>query len=216
MVPLIMLNVWREACRHIEIDRSAASISRLLSERIPLDQVLIRRFDAEHGSMVDVAAAPARAGGSLSADRRQYTPGELRRVLDWYASGRLLRRGAPESGVLSLLLPPAITADVVAVPLHSQDKPTGVLLVTAVESGRFDSAHEQMLDALREPFSVALENDRRIHEMATLREAAQADRGALLRGSAEPNWLTRSSASRPGCGKSWSGSPWFPTRTCPC
>jgi transcriptional regulator with GAF, ATPase, and Fis domain len=37
-----------------------------------------------------------------------------------------------------------------------------------------------MLEALREPFSVALENDRRIHEMAALREAAEADRRSLL------------------------------------
>src|SRR5258707_12293335 len=37
-----------------------------------------------------------------------------------------------------------------------------------------------MAAALLEPFSAALENDRRLHELATLREAAEADRRSLL------------------------------------
>ena len=37
------------------------------------------------------------------------------------------------------------------------------------------------MDALREPLSAALANDRRLHELAALREAAEADRRTLLR-----------------------------------
>ena len=37
-----------------------------------------------------------------------------------------------------------------------------------------------MLEALLEPFSAALENDRRLHELAALRQAAEADRRSLL------------------------------------
>jgi transcriptional regulator with GAF, ATPase, and Fis domain len=37
-----------------------------------------------------------------------------------------------------------------------------------------------MLEALLDPFSAALENDRRLHELAALREAAEADRRSLL------------------------------------
>jgi transcriptional regulator with GAF, ATPase, and Fis domain len=38
-----------------------------------------------------------------------------------------------------------------------------------------------MLALLQEPLAVALENDRRLHELAALREAAEADRRSLLR-----------------------------------
>ncbi|RIK76805.1 MAG: Fis family transcriptional regulator, partial [Planctomycetota bacterium] len=38
-----------------------------------------------------------------------------------------------------------------------------------------------MIAALQEPLAVALENDRRLHELAALREAAEADRRSLLR-----------------------------------
>jgi transcriptional regulator with GAF, ATPase, and Fis domain len=37
-----------------------------------------------------------------------------------------------------------------------------------------------MVESLLEPFSAALENDRRLHELALLREAAEADRSSLL------------------------------------
>ena len=37
-----------------------------------------------------------------------------------------------------------------------------------------------MVELLLEPFSAVLENDRRMHELATLREAAEADRRSLL------------------------------------
>ena len=37
-----------------------------------------------------------------------------------------------------------------------------------------------MVEALLDPFSAALENDRRLAELAALREAAEADRRSLL------------------------------------
>ncbi len=40
--------------------------------------------------------------------------------------------------------------------------------------------HQDLAAALLEPFSAALENDRRLHELATLREAAEAERRSLL------------------------------------
>ena len=54
-------------------------------------------------------------------------------------------------------------------------------LWTAAPECRFDETHRELLEQLREPVSVALENDRRIHEMASIRDAAAADRGGLGR-----------------------------------
>jgi transcriptional regulator with GAF, ATPase, and Fis domain len=45
---------------------------------------------------------------------------------------------------------------------------------------RFNAQHEAMIRLLQEPFGIALDNDRRLHELAILREAAEADRRALL------------------------------------
>ena len=47
-------------------------------------------------------------------------------------------------------------------------------------ASRFCAAHRKLADAMLEPFSAVLENDRRLHELAALREAAEADRRSLL------------------------------------
>ena len=40
----ILLEVWREACRHIEIGESTLTIARLLSRQLPLAQIKIDKF----------------------------------------------------------------------------------------------------------------------------------------------------------------------------
>ncbi len=104
------------------------------------------------------------------------------------------------SGTIELVVVSDTTADVIAVPLSHDDEPTGVLLVAAAAGRRFDDAQVGLIGALREPFAAALQNDRRIHEMARLREAAEADRGALLRRLGAPICRTESSVKTPVCG----------------
>ena len=47
-------------------------------------------------------------------------------------------------------------------------------------AARFEACHVELVQLLLEPFSVALENDHRLREMAALREAAEADKRSLL------------------------------------
>ena len=182
-----MLAVWREACRHIEIQDFANSIMGQLAEQLPLRQLIVRRLQREGADLVTVAVAPERsASAELSAaawseQRRHYTAEDWNRVTDWCASGRVLRRGPRRTGVLGLVLPPEITADVLVAPLVSTTGAEGLLLLVAHPDRAFEDQHLEWIEALREPFAVALENDRRVHELATLRAAAEADRGALLR-----------------------------------
>src|SRR5690606_24336315 len=63
---------------------------------------------------------------------------------------------------------------------HGRDT-LGALLVVAGEGVRFNRRHEGLIEAIQLPFAAALANDRRLHELATLREAAEADRRTLLR-----------------------------------
>ena len=42
----LLLRVWREACRHIDIDQSIDRIARQLGTQVPAEFVLVRRFDA--------------------------------------------------------------------------------------------------------------------------------------------------------------------------
>lgn len=176
----VILDVWREACRHIEVERSVAQMAPLLMDRLPLEQVVMRRFELARSSLDTVALAtrtPRTGGtarGDLSSDALEALLAWGRRGVVAHESARALRRRLPG------LLGEEAQGDVLAGPLRSEDDVTGVLLLVARRSQRFDARHAELARALLEPFSVALENDRRLREMASLREAAEADRRSLL------------------------------------
>src|SRR5690606_20275705 len=113
--------------------------------------------------------------------RRTLSAGELRSVLRWGRGDQILARGRRVAGVLKQILPEGLDEDILAAPLAHQSEASGALLLIARPGRQFEPLHHTLLERLKEPFSVALENDRRIHEMASLREAAEADRGSLLR-----------------------------------
>ena len=177
----ILLAVWQEVCRHIELREAAATLAGLLAQQMPLAQLVVRRIDREHAALVTVGAAPNPDGVSGGDARRTLAPAEMRRFLAWCRAGKPARGGAKHDRILDLLLSAQADGDVIAAPLMNNDEPTGVVLVVCHGRQRFDNDHVEMVQLLREPLAAALENDRRIHEMAALREAAEADRGALLR-----------------------------------
>ncbi len=178
----MLVDVWREACRHIRIDESAAAIGEILASRTPLDQLLVRRIDVGRCCLETVAVASRQPGPCLEQGRAEWSQEELNRVLAWCGRRGVLARCGDQgkSPELELVVPPELTGDVLAGALCDQHGPSGVLVLGARNGNRFEDAHYRMAEALLEPFSVALENDQRLRDMAALREAAEADRRSLL------------------------------------
>src|SRR5207249_4639205 len=58
----VLLDVWREAGRHIEIRESASNIARLLAEHLPLAHLLVRRLDATHHALETIAVGQVENG----------------------------------------------------------------------------------------------------------------------------------------------------------
>ena len=179
----MLLAVWREACQHIEINESIAGIAGLLGAHVPLDFMTVERIVPEHRMIASVAAAPHHPPSGMAASR-ECTPDEMKKLMAWVKLGRIsapyVPGGAPEA-TLDVLAIPRGAHDVRVAPLASRGEAVGALVVAAKPGARFTLAHEEMLSCLQEPLAVALENDRRLHELAALREAAEADRRSLLR-----------------------------------
>lgn len=177
----LLLDVWREACRHIEIAEATDLITPLIVRHLPLDQLALRVIDLERAS-VDTVAASARDHSRPAARlRNECSPDEIDRLLQWCLRGEIvhekvtaLRRRLPG------LLPDGVTGDVLAGPLRIQDGPPGALVFIASPPHSFKAEHEQLLKVLLEPFAVALENDRRLHELVALREKVEAENRSLL------------------------------------
>jgi hydrogenase-4 transcriptional activator len=178
----ILLAVWREACQHIEIHESAGGIATLLAEHIPLARLVVERIEPDHNLVATVASAPLRRGQSLPPSR-ECQPADMKKLMAWVRRGEITAADQSEGlpTALDLLSFPEDCDDVLAAPLHSRGEATGALIIGAIPGRNFTQRHAQMLAMLQEPLAVALENDRRLHEMAALREAAEADRSSLLR-----------------------------------
>jgi transcriptional regulator with GAF, ATPase, and Fis domain len=175
--------VWREACRHIEIRESTATIAQLASDYAPLGQLLVRRIDRSR-SRIETVALGLPADDHLLPEASTFCePAQLSEVLAWCARGEILRRSGHRASrtLLNVIVPPGLGADVFVGPLGRPEAPSGVLIMLAKPGTYFDAKHIELIESLLEPFSVALENDHRLHEMTAMRAAAEADKQSLLK-----------------------------------
>ena len=182
--PSLLLEVWREVCRHIDIDESLARIAPILAQTLPVTRVLVRRVDREAHRLVTIAegsvakgpAAPAAARSDLDGAALALVAGWLKldQVQSWRAGESSALRRALDSEAAGV--PPRA---LVAGPLREagDGAADGLLLVEGADE-LVERANVVAL--LLEPVAVALANDRRLHEMARLREAAEAENRALL------------------------------------
>ena len=177
----LLLDVWREACRHIEVSEAGANIAELIGRHVTHAQFCLLRLDTGNSHLVTSVAIPSADPFHPSSAPVQLPAQQTSRLNDWCRGGKLAYCTKRPSGILKLILPDEFSRDCLAAPLAGEHGIAGLALLIAAPDSSFEEVHHEMLDALREPLAVALENDLRVHELATLREAAEADRGSLLR-----------------------------------
>jgi hydrogenase-4 transcriptional activator len=177
----VLLDVWREACRHIEIGESVSRIAPMLTQHLPVDLVLVRRLDPQRSAIETVATGVCRTATAPEQTRNECTPEQFTDLLNWCRVGRVLRETAADLRQKHpALLPAGIEGQVLVGSLNREDEPVGVLVLATDRRAGFQSEHEALAVALLEPFGVALENDRQLHELSVLREAVEADNRSLL------------------------------------
>ena len=173
----LLLDVWREACRHIEITHSTDAIAGFLAPHIPIERILVRRIDPQRNGVETVAVGPLPPDQEIREARNECRPGQMEAILAWCRCGEVLQGGGLPAGIL----PGSIPADVLAGPLDLHDGRYGALLLLARPGAVFEPQHVELMQVLLEPFAAAMENDRHVAEMAALREAAEADKRSLLK-----------------------------------
>jgi transcriptional regulator with GAF, ATPase, and Fis domain len=177
----LLLRVWREACRHTEIGEAVSQSAPDLLGRFPIDQLLIRRFDLPRRLVETAAIGNCTTHATSSQPRTELEAVEFDRLLRWCERREVIRCGVePNTNVPLGVVPLGLTGDVMAGPLVGEHGPIGVVLFVAQNPNTFQPRHERVLRLLLEPFSVWLENDRRLRELTSLREAAEADNRSLL------------------------------------
>src|SRR5262245_26378314 len=126
------LEVWREACRHIEIEESVDRLAPLLSRHLPLDRVLVWRFDPKLPRRETVAVGVCAAGASSARARADLDPDSLARLLAW-GQRREVRAGEPgeRDPLLALVAPRDVAGATLSGPLLGEEGFLGVLTLVA-------------------------------------------------------------------------------------
>jgi hydrogenase-4 transcriptional activator len=152
-----------------------------MARRMPVDLVLIRHLEVQR-SLVETVA-------SWCLSPRQTQPPaqcvcraeDMKRLLIWCKQEQILRAEATAANErLPGLVPAGLRGEILAGPLNTAEGPGGLLLLEARPGHPFKPEHEELLRTLLEPFTVALENDRRLRELTSLREAVEAENRSLL------------------------------------
>jgi len=180
----LLLSVWREACRHIEIQGSTATIARLPADWMPIDAVLVREINARRSRLQTVAIGSPRKRKESSppVSAAECSSAEAAQFLAWCRRGEVAHsvgRLTPEDG-WGLCVPRDARADALIGPLESQHGLQGVLVVIARPGERFEARHLELVRTLLDPFAVALANHHRLRELTALREAAEAETQSLV------------------------------------
>ena len=187
-----LLEFWREACRHIEINESSGTIAEMLSQHMPLSLLLVLRLQSERKNIETVAIGSRRRMDGLAMTSAPLPAAHWKRMIAWARAGKVSRfhrsdsklsyseRPEPNDALFTAIVPAGISGDMLIGPLEHTDGLAGLIILIA-DSGRdFETSHLDFAQQLLEPFGAALENDRRLHELNALREAAEADRRSLL------------------------------------
>ncbi|MBL8849205.1 MAG: sigma-54-dependent Fis family transcriptional regulator [Planctomycetaceae bacterium] len=173
--------VWREVSRHIEIGESADTIFQLLRAAVPAERMAVYRLDPDQRRIVAAAAVPAVPEHPLRSG--ELSERQLRKLLNWIRKGevgRVTRDG--DDWFPSALVPDDAAAprEWFVAPLSAPHGTLGLFVLIPTRGTKLLLKHEALIRLLQEPLGVALENDRRLHELQMLREAAEADRRSLL------------------------------------
>ncbi len=181
LIETLLLDVWREVSQHLEIDKSVQRIASAMTSVLPVELVLVRVIRLSHQCLETVAVGLC---GDSTAPREERTPWPEDRqnsLLIWCGQNELFhRKRGGNSGGMTGFAPTDLTGEFVAAPLNSPHGPAGVLILACKKSAAFSTTHLEVIRGLLEPFAAALENDRRLHEITRLREAAEADKQSLL------------------------------------
>ncbi len=179
----LLLDIWREACRHIEIADSVVRLSEIIQPALPHDRMELATLDPAENHL-ELRASTDPAGNQSTETMLHHTDDQqMEQLVSWCRKGDLRHLGEPANTLpqpFTQLPPEWFQGYTLVGPLCSTHDTLGMMIVGTFSDEKAEQWNDQLGTKLLEPLAVALENDRRLRELQALREAAEADKRALL------------------------------------
>ena len=179
----LRLAVWQTVSRHLDITESTDATAELLAKHAPIESLTLCRLDSEHHRVRVIANWPSDSASQNFSDV-QLTDADWRRLDRWLRQREAVHLASDADKIHKLCELVQIRCefdDVWLAPLHGEHGSRGVLRIGSADKKKFSQSHIEILESLQEPLAVALDNEARLHELASLRQAAEAERQSLLR-----------------------------------
>ncbi|MDG3007467.1 sigma-54-dependent Fis family transcriptional regulator [Paludisphaera mucosa] len=176
----LLLTIWRVVSRHRTLTESLEETVPLLADHLSLEVAAIRSVDRAGGCLETVAFK--RIGESDGrADARTPVAAEiLARLGHWCERDEILVEDLRAfSARFPGLAPVGLEGAILAAPLNPEEGAPAILLLAPRPPHRFAPEHVELVRALVDPLTVAVENDHRLRELVKLREAAEAENRTL-------------------------------------
>jgi hydrogenase-4 transcriptional activator len=176
----VVTEVWREACRHIELESAVTAIAKTIAAHGPFRAVAVIRPDSTTRIVETRAVGWVGRSAEVAACTAPLGVAAWQKLLKWLREGDLVHATIAGGSEWRSLLPSGLDGDLLLAPLKAQRPLMGGMVIMADPGQSFAPAQLALAMQLVEPLTVALENDARVHELESLREAAEADRETLL------------------------------------
>jgi hydrogenase-4 transcriptional activator len=179
-VSLVVAAVWREACRHIELESAVTAIAKTIAAHGPFRAVAVIRPDHASRILETLAVGWVGRRGEVAAATTPLAVAAWQKLSKWLRDGDLVHATLAGGSEWRGLLPAGLDGDLLLGPLKARRPVAGIMVLSADAGQSFAPAHLALAMQLVEPLTVALDNDAQLHELKALREAAEADRETLL------------------------------------
>ena len=177
----LVQDLWREVGRHLYLEELIEQLVVLLLPQLAADEVLIRLVDRGRQGLETAALGVSSSGPIPARSRTKCSPADFERIVAWCNSDRFEQGSARElNSRLPGLVPPDLEGKLLAAPLKSSDGQLGAIVLAVLPPRSFSLDSKTTISEILEPLSVALDNDHRLRELITLREAVEAENRGLL------------------------------------
>ena len=140
-VSRVVAEVWREACRHIELESAATAIARTIAAHGPFRAVAVLCADATARTVETRVIGWVGRRGAVAPATPPLGVSAWQKLAKWLRDGDLVHATPADAAEWRAALPPGLDGDILLAPLKAERPVLGAMALVADPGQSFAPAH---------------------------------------------------------------------------